>query len=266
MSAAILLSDIEACGIATVTLNRPEMHNAFDDSLIPLLKKELRRLESDPRVRVVLLAGSGKSFSAGADLHWMQRMAGYSPQQNLDDALDLAELMLILDRLAKPTIALVQGAAIGGGVGLAAACDIVLASESASFCLSEVRLGLIPAVISPYVVRAMGGRAARRYFLTAERFSAAEALRCGLVHELVPAAGLVQRGRELAGRLLQNAPGAQAAAKQLIRKVEAPLDETLIQLTAEWIAELRSAPEGREGVGAFLEKRQPAWARGSEDV
>jgi len=260
-----LLTDIEPRGIATVTLNRPQLHNAFDDVLIEALLNELRRLEADSAVRVVILTGAGKSFSAGADLNWMQRMAGYSYQQNLDDALGLAELLLTLDRLAKPTIALVQGAAFGGGVGLVAACDIALAAEQASFCLSEVKLGLIPAVISPYVVRALGGRASRRYMLTAERFSAAEALRCGLVHEVVPAEELAWRGRQLAETLLGNAPGALAAVKQLLRKVEAPLDEAQIQHTAERIAELRAAPEGREGVAAFLEKRRPAWVKGGTD-
>jgi len=257
-----LLTNIDPRGIATLTLNRPELHNAFDDALIDALTGALRRLEADARVRVVLLAGSGRSFSAGADLNWMKRMAGFSPEQNLADALGLADLLQTLDRLAKPTVALVQGAAFGGGVGLVAACDIALAAESASFCLSEVRLGLVPAVISPYLVRAMGGRAARRYCLTAERFSAAEALRCGLVHEVLPAGELLRRGRELAALLLQNAPGALAAAKGLLREVEAPLDEALIRATAERIAELRAAPEGREGVAAFLEKRQPDWSQG----
>jgi len=261
-----LLSTTDPRGIATVTLNRPQLHNAFDDALIEALIAELGRLDTDPAVRVVLLAGAGKSFSAGADLNWMKRMAGYSYQQNLDDALCLAELLLTLDRLSKPTIALVQGAAFGGGVGLVAACDIALAGAGASFCLSEVRLGLIPAVISPYVVRAMGGRATRRYMLTAERFSAAEALRCGLVHELVPPEELNSHGRQLAETLLGNAPGALAAAKGLLRTVEAPVDESLIRNTAESIAELRAGPEGREGIAAFLEKRQPTWAKGSADV
>lgn len=261
-----ILINMDPRGIATVTLNRPQLHNAFDDALISKLTAELRRLDADPKVRVVLLAGAGKSFSAGADLNWMQRMAGYSHQQNLDDALGLAELLRTLDRLGKPTVALVQGAAFGGGVGLVAACDIALAAESARFCLSEVKLGLIPAVISPYVVRALGGRASRRYMLTAERFSAAEALRCGLVHEVLPSEELAGRGRQLAETLLGNAPGALAAVKQLLRDVEAPLDETLIRQTAERIAELRAAPEGREGVAAFLEKRRPAWVKGETDA
>src|SRR5690606_19141727 len=182
-----------AGGVATVTLNRPDRHNAFDDALIAALTQVLRELDADDSVTVVVLAGAGKSFSAGADLNWMRRMADYGREENLADAEALAALMETLNGLDKPTIARVQGAAFGGGVGLVACCDIAIAADTASFCLSEVRLGLIPAVISPYVVTAIGERAARRYFVTAERFDAREAHRLGLVHEVVPAAGLDAR-------------------------------------------------------------------------
>lgn len=258
-----LLIDIDALGRATVTLNRPEIHNAFDDTLIARLTAELKQLEADPQVRVVLLAANGRSFSAGADLNWMRRMADYSREENLADAMGLAELMRTLDGLSRPTIALVQGAAFGGGVGLAAACDIVLATPRASFCLSEVRLGLIPAVISPYVIAAIGARQARRYFLTAERFDAAEGRRLGLVHEIVEAEDLKTRAESLSRTLLSNGPNALAAAKRLVADVAiAAPDERLLADTAERIAELRSSAEGREGLNAFFEKRQPSWKRG----
>ena len=182
-----ILTEIREDGVATVTLNRAEVHNAFNDTVIADLTGVLRRLGDDDKVRAVVLRAEGKSFSAGADLGWMQRMAGYGHAENLADAGALAELMRVLNFLPKPTVARVQGAAFGGGVGLVACCDIAIASDAASFSLSEVRLGLIPAVISPYVVAAIGERAARRYFLTAERFDADEALRIGLVHQVVPA-------------------------------------------------------------------------------
>ena len=182
-----ILTEIREDGVATVTLNRADVHNAFNDAVIADLTDALRRLGDDDKVRAVVLRAEGKSFSAGADLGWMQRMAGYGHAENLRDAGALAELMRVLNFLPKPTVARVQGAAFGGGVGLVACCDIAIASDAAAFSLSEVRLGLIPAVISPYVVAAIGERAARRYFLTAERFDAAEALRIGLVHQVVPA-------------------------------------------------------------------------------
>lgn len=260
---SLIHTQVDALGRAVLTMNRPEVHNAFDDTLIGALTSELRRLEADDAVRVVILAAAGKSFSAGADLGWMRRMADYSHAENLADARALAELMRTLDRLAKPTIALVQGPVYGGGVGLVACCDIALATPRAQFCLSEVKLGLIPAVISPYVVTAMGARAARRYFISAERFSAQEALRLGLVHELVAEDELAERGAALAAQLLQNGPRAMAAAKELVAEVaRRPLDEGLIAETAEWICATRASAEGKEGLGAFLEKRQPQWAKG----
>ncbi|MBC7963936.1 MAG: enoyl-CoA hydratase/isomerase family protein, partial [Steroidobacteraceae bacterium] len=217
MSEETILAVIDERGVVTLTMNRPELHNAFDDRLIATLTDALRQLAADPAVRVLLLAASGKSFSAGADLNWMRRMADYSHEQNLADAAALAELMRTLDSLPKPTIALVQGAAYGGGVGLAACCDIVLATARASFCLSEVRLGLIPAVISPYVVAAIGSRAARRYFLTAETFDALEAQRIGLVHEVVADQDeLTVVAERLTVQLLKNGPAALSAAKSLL--------------------------------------------------
>lgn len=258
----MLLLDRDQRGVARITLNRPELHNAFNETLIAELTEALEKLGADPAVRVVVLAAAGKSFSAGADLNWMKAMAGYGEAENLADARGLARLMRTLDRLPKPTLARVQGPAFGGGVGLIACCDIAVAVDSATFSLSEVRLGLIPAVISPYVVAAMGERAARRWFLTAERFGAAEACRSGLLHEVVPEGELDGRVEALIAALLANGPGAVAEAKDLIFAVgRRPLDAAVMEDTARRIARVRAGAEGREGVGAFLEKRKPAWAR-----
>ncbi|HEY4997840.1 MAG TPA: enoyl-CoA hydratase/isomerase family protein [Usitatibacter sp.] len=247
--------------IGLLTMNRPERHNAFDDALIAELTEALRSMEAEDSIRVVVLSGAGKSFSAGADLHWMKRMAGFSMDENRRDAMGLANLMRTLAHLRKPTLARVHGAAYGGGVGLVACCDIAVASQSATFSLSEAKLGLVPAVISPYVVCAIGERAARRYFLTAERFEAAEAWRLGLVHELVSDhESLDDRVGEIVDALLACGPNAQREAKDLIRAVTSrPVTSELIQDTAERIAKIRSSPEGREGVAAFLEKRRAAW-------
>jgi len=247
--------------VGLVTLNRPERHNAFDDALIAELTQALRELEGDDAVRIVVLSGAGKSFSAGADLNWMKRMAGFSLDENRRDAMGLATLMRTLAHLRKPTVARVHGAAYGGGVGLVACCDIAVATHTATFSLSEARLGLIPAVISPYVVAAIGERAARRYFLTAERFDSAEAWRLGLVHELASGeAELDEKLGELVDALLACSPASQTEAKALIRAVAGrPVTSELIQDTAERIAKIRASPEGREGVAAFLEKRRPAW-------
>jgi methylglutaconyl-CoA hydratase len=256
------LEEIAPDGVARITLTRVEVHNAFNDELIAQLTSTLESLEEDERVRVVVLAAKGRSFSAGADLNWMKAMAGYAESENLEDARGLADLMRTLSELSKPTLALVQGAAFGGGVGLVACCDIAIASEDASFCLSEVRLGLIPSVISPYVIAAMGQRAARRYFLTAERFAAGEAYRLGLVHEVVPAEDLETRGQRLCQVLLAGGPIAQSESKDLIFAVSSrPVDDELVEDTAKRIARLRKSPEGREGVNAFLEKRKPDWAQ-----
>jgi methylglutaconyl-CoA hydratase len=249
-------------GIATVRMNRPDVHNAFDDHLIAELTTELRRLDQAPEVRVVVLAANGKSFSAGADLNWMQRMAKYSEAENLRDAVAMAGLMRTLHGMHKPTIARVQGAAFGGGVGLVACCDIAVAAAEASFSLSEVRLGLIPSVISPYVIAAIGEREARRYFLTTERFGAEEAMRIGLVHEVTTGDLLDEAVTNFAGQLLKGGPNALAAAKKLIADVaHRPLDDALMEETARRIASIRVSPEGREGLSAFLEKRPPAWTK-----
>ncbi len=262
MEEPYFLDEVGDEGVARVTLTRVHVHNAFNDLMIAELTRSLAGLESDPRVRVVVLAAQGDSFSAGADLNWMKRMAEYGEAENLEDARALARLMRCLNELSKPTLALVQGPAFGGGVGLVACCDIALAAESASFCLSEVRLGLIPAAISPYVIAAIGERAARRYLLTAERFFALEAQSLGLVHEVVPDEQLEVRGRRLTEALLAGGPGALQAAKKLISDVaRRPLDDGLAEETAHRIAELRGGEEAREGIAAFLEKRKPSWRK-----
>ncbi len=249
-------------GVATIRMNRPEVHNAFDDALIGALTTELSRLEQLPAARVIVLAANGKSFSAGADLNWMRRMAKYSREDNLRDAMALADLMRTLDGMKKPTIARVQGAAFGGGVGLVACCDIAIASTQAAFSLSEVRLGLIPSVISPYVIAAIGEREARRYFLTAERFDAVEARRIGLVHDVVDDSALDETVSSMAGHLLKGGPQALAAAKKLIADVSRrPMDDALRDETARRIAAIRVESEGQEGLTAFMEKRLPAWAK-----
>ena len=248
--------------VATIRMNRPDVHNAFDDALIAALTAELRRLDESPETRVIVLAANGKSFSAGADLNWMRRMANYSRDENLRDAMGLATLMRTLDGVTKPTVARVQGAAFGGGVGLVACCDIAIASTEAAFSLSEVRLGLIPSVISPYVIAAIGEREARRYFLTAERFDATEARRIGLVHEVVEAGALDDAVAKIVGQLLKGGPQAQAAAKSLIADAgRRPMNDALAAETARRIAAIRVESEGQEGVNAFLEKRPPAWTR-----
>ncbi|HYD64712.1 enoyl-CoA hydratase/isomerase family protein [Azospirillum sp.] len=264
MTDNVLLS--VAGGIATVTLNRPERHNVFDDALIAELTALFTRVGEDPAVRAVVLESTGRSFSAGADLGWMKRMAGNDHDANLRDAEALGALMKTIDRCPKPVIGVVQGACYGGGVGLVACCDIAVASDAATFSLSEVKLGILPAVISPYVVAAMGERACRRYFLTAERFSAAEAHRLGLLHEVVPADELHAARDRIIEALWQCGPAAQAAAKDLIFAVaRKPTDAAVIRDTAERIAAIRASDEGREGLSAFLEKRKPRWLSAAEE-
>jgi len=248
-----------ADGEAVVTLNRPDVHNAFDDALIVRLGDVLDQLSTRNDVRVVVLAGAGKSFSAGADLGWMRRMAGYTEAENRADAMRLAHLMHRLDTMPMPTVARVHGAAIGGGVGLVACCDIALASAAAAFALSEVRLGLIPAVISPYVIGAIGPRAARRYMLTAERFDAAEARRIGLVHQVAEPDHLDVLVKMVVDALKLGGPKALAETKRLALDVGGAPSEEIRADTAARIARLRASPEGREGVTAFLEKRKPGW-------
>ena len=257
-----VLQSIDAHGVARLTLNRPEVHNAFDDHLIAHLTHKLRDLEHNASVRVVVLAAEGKSFSAGADLNWMKRIARYSEAENLRDAVALAGLMRALNTMTKPTIARVQGSAFGGGVGLVACCDIAIAGSAAVFSLSEVRLGLIPAVISPYVIAAMGERNARRYFLTAERFDAQEALRIGLVYSVVSDGELDAAVSRIVGELLKGGPKAIAASKELIAHVTGrPIDHVLEEETAARIAQIRVSPEGQEGIAAFLDKRPAAWIK-----
>lgn len=253
--------DIDSAGVARLTMNRPEIHNAFDDALIAQLTADLEALGANRTVRVVVLQAEGRSFSAGADLNWMRRMADYSEAENLHDANELSRLLNTLNRLPKPTIARVQGAAFGGGVGLVACCDMAVASERASFCLSEVKLGLIPATIGPFVVDAIGNRNARRYFVTAERFSAAEAQRIGLVHEVTAdEEALDAKLDELLTALKAGGPMAQYEAKELVFAVDkGPIDDAMRGDTAERIARIRASQEGREGLNAFLGKRKPAW-------
>lgn len=245
---------------ATITLNRPEIHNAFNGALIAALTRELKLLADDDDVRVVVLAARGKSFCAGADLNYMRGMAGNSEAKNFTDAEALAEMLHLLHALPKPTIALVQGAAIAGGVGLMSACDIAIAAENATFSIAEVRLGLIPSVISPFVINAIGARRASRYFLTGERFDAAEAERIGLVHDVVPDEALQVRGDALVKQLLQGGPQAQAEIKSLIDAVrDRPIERGLAAETARRIARVRVSTEAREGMSAFLEKRKSSW-------
>jgi len=251
---------VDGNGVANITLNRPEVHNAFDDNVIARLTRELRSLSEDDDVRVVVLGARGKSFCAGADVNWMTRMAEFSEAENLADASSLAELLYTLDSLAKPTIALVQGAAMGGGVGLICACDIAIATQSAFFAISEVRLGLIPSVISPFVINAIGESRSRRYFLTGERISAQEAQRIGLVHDVVPDEALAVRGETFINMLLEGGPKAQTESKALISAVHGkPIDQAMAVDLAKRIARVRVSEEGQEGMAAFKEKRKPDW-------
>jgi methylglutaconyl-CoA hydratase len=253
--------------VAIVTLNRPEVRNAFDDVLIANLTRTFQELDKDDDVRVVVLAGAGSAFCAGADLNWMKRMAGYGYEQNLADASALAEMLKTLDRMSKPTIARVHGPAYAGGVGLVAACDIATGSHDAEFCLTEVKLGLSPATISPYVVRAMGERLARRYFLTGEVIDAGEAYRLRLLSDVSSKEELDGAVNALLGHLVMGGRAAHAKIKDLLRSVAAaPVDDALIADTARRIAEIRVSPEGKEGIASFLEKRKPAWVKQFEAV
>lgn len=246
--------------VATIWMNRPEVHNAFDEALIADLTAACRQLDADDSVRAVVLAGRGKSFSAGADLAWMKRAASYTVEENLTDAGALAAMLRTLADMKKPTVARVQGAALGGGTGLTAACDIAIASSTAVFATSEVKFGIIPSAISPYVLRAIGPRQALRYFQSAERFDAARARELGLVHEVVAPDALDAKVAEVVVSLLQCGPKAQGAAKELIRAVaHQPIGDAVVADTVQRIAHLRTTPEAKEGVAAFLEKRAPNW-------
>ena len=259
MSDDVLKVEIDG-GVARLILARPEKHNAFDDVVIAAFTSALERVAQDAAVRVIIIAGEGTSFSAGADLDWMRRMADYGEAENLADARALAVMLRTLNELPKPTIARVQGATFGGGVGLVACCDIAVASKSAIFCMSEARLGLSPSTISPYVVAAMGANNARRYFLTAERFDAVAAERMGLVHMVAAPERIDHAIDDMVEALLQNGPMAIAECKQLIRRVaSSPVDDAMVEETAQHIAQVRASAEGKEGVRAFLEKRPPAW-------
>ena len=248
--------------VAHVTLSRPGVHNAFDDALITELTAELQRLGNAADVRAVVLSGAGKTFSAGADLNWMRSMVHASEAENREDSVRLAALMRTLNFLGKPTIARVNGSAYGGGIGLIAACDIAIGVQDAKFCLSEVKLGLVPAVIAPYVSAAIGARQARRLFINAEIFDSAEAMRIGLLHQCVPADELDSAVDKMLHYLAKGGPVAQAEAKQLALRVngQSALEaERIDQTNAELIARLRVSSEGQEGLAAFLDKRRPAW-------
>jgi methylglutaconyl-CoA hydratase len=256
-----VLVEKKSNGVVVITLNRAELHNAFDDAVISTLTSAIEKIDRDPEVRVLVLSAKGKSFSAGADLNWMKKMAGYSWDENYQDSLKLAGLMQCLYECSKTTIAIVQGAAFGGGVGLVACCDIAIASDKALFCLSEVKLGLIPSVISPYVVRAIGERNAKRYFATAERFNAHDAKHVQLVHSVIEHDELNDYCEDYINRILANGPVAMYQSKQLVNRVyNQTIDEDLVLETAQRIADIRASSEGREGVNAFLDKRPANWA------
>ena len=258
MTAAIR-TDVQGY-IATITLSRPQVRNAFNDEVIAELSQAFTTLGDDARVRAIVLAAEGPAFCAGADLNWMRRMADYTRAENLDDAGKLAEMLRLIYACPKPTVARVQGDVFAGGMGLVAACDMAVSVDTATYCLSEVKLGLIPATISPYVIRAMGPRAAHRYFLTAERFGAVEALRIGFVHEVVTADALDVKVDELVKALTGASPSAVRACKTLVQEVaDRDIDAALIARTVAGIADIRASAQGKEGVQAFLQKRKPSW-------
>ena len=254
------LEIVRAAGVATIWMNRPDVHNAFNAQLIADLTTACIELDADQAVRAVVLAGRGRSFSAGADLNWMKAAGEASEAENFADAMKLAGMLRTLAEMNKPTIARVHGAALGGGMGLASACDICIAGDKAVFATSEVKFGIIPSAISPYVIRAIGERQATRYFQTAERIGAARAAELGLAHEAVASEELDAKVKEVVEALLQGGPKSQAAAKDLIRAVaNRPLSDALVEDTARRIASLRATPEAKEGLAAFLDKRKPAW-------
>ena len=266
MSESVLYA-VDERGVATITLNRPEKHNAFDDGLIAQLTHLFQQVGNDTAIRAVVLAANGKSFCAGADVAWMQRMANYSYDENLRDANALATMLHTLNTLPKPTIARVQGAAYGGAVGLIACCDMAIGSKMSKFCLSEVKLGLVPATISPYVIEAIGARLARRYFLSAEVFSSRRARRIGLLSESVTEEELDSTIDDIVSHILKNGPVAVAAAKQLISDVaQRPIDRELIAQTSACIAAIRTSDEGQEGLQSFLNKRKPNWLNATKET
>ncbi|MCW8090592.1 enoyl-CoA hydratase/isomerase family protein [Alteromonas sp. ASW11-130] len=255
-----ILYRVDDRGVAFITLNKPAKHNAFDDQMISLLTESFKRAGDDDTVRAIVLEAKGKSFSAGADLSWMQRMASYSHAENEKDAMALATMLQTLYTLPKTTIARVQGAAFGGAVGLVACCDVAIGSKLSKFCLSEVKIGLIPATISPYVIEAMGERICRRYFQTAEVFSAQRARRLGLLSESVTEEELDVTIDQIIDQVVKNGPNAVAQAKRLVREVAyQPITPELMQQTSKMIADIRVSDEGQEGLHAFLEKRPAKW-------
>jgi methylglutaconyl-CoA hydratase len=255
--------ECDARGVAMIVLNRPEVHNAFDELMIRELIEAFRDLGVDDTVRVIVIAAAGKSFCAGADLNWMKRASEYDEDQNREDAGELALMLNAIYACPKPVIARVQGNAFGGGVGVVAAADIAIGVADVQFALSEVKLGIIPAVISPYVIEAIGARFAHRYFITAERFSGGEAFRIGLLHDLASSEeGMDEMIANLCSALLANGPKAIESAKNLIQAVaQKSIDDELMEDTIERIAQIRSTPEAKEGINAFLEKRKPTWVR-----
>lgn len=255
-----LIESVDDRGVATLTLNRPQRRNAFDTRLVSSLTEAIHRLSADPDVRVILLTGAGENFCAGGDIDWMRSAATAPTDENERDAIALATMFGALAKSSKPTLAVVQGAAFGGGVGLAVCCDIAIAAKSAKFCLSEVRLGLIPAVVGPYVVKAIGARRARALILSAEIVSAEQAFHIGLVHEIVADGGLSAARDRLIEALLLGAPGAQSEAKRLVSLcVDHAIDASLIHETARLLSERRASAEGVAGLSGFLEKRPPDW-------
>ena len=262
MTEQVLITTIDSRGVARLTMNRPDIRNAFNEQLIGDICEAMGRLNSDPNVRAIVLTGAGKAFSAGADLNMMSRAAKFSAAENKDDARRLAHMLASIYHSAKPTVALVNGPAMGGGLGLIAACDIAIGADTAFFALTEVRVGLIPAVISPFVIQAITVRQARRYFVSGERFDAKTAERLGLLHKVVAAEALNDELNAMLGELLACGPEAQSLAKDLIRRVAyRPLSDSVMEETAGLIAKTRAGDEGKEGVTAFLEKRKPNWMK-----
>ena len=260
-----IITNISDSGIATIRLNRPDVHNAFNDETIASLTNAIENLNHDEQIKVICVAANGKSFCAGADLNWMRSMADYDFEQNYTDSVALANLMHKLYHSIKPTIAICQGAAFGGGVGLLACCDVVIASDNAVFCLSEVKLGLIPAVISPFVVKALGERQARRYFISAEKFDCSTARQLGLVHLQCSADALIETAEKYCQALLANGPVAMCEAKRLVNEVaHQTIDEKILAHTANRIATIRASAEGKEGISAFLQRRAPNWQSDSQ--
>ena len=254
------LTTTQQGAVLTLTLSRPDVRNAFNDEVIAEMTAAFQDAATRADVRAVVLAADGPAFCAGADLNWMRRMADYTREENLADAANLAEMLRVMVECPKPTVARVQGDVFAGGMGLVAACDMAVSVDTATYCLSEVKLGLIPATISPYVIRAMGARAAHRYFLTAERFSAAEAHRIGFVHEVVSADQLDAKVAELTQALSNASPNAVRSCKRLLQEVAGrDIEAPLIAMTVDSIADIRASVEGKEGVQSFLQKRKPGW-------